>query len=298
MRSPWLLLAPALLWLAIFCAAPMLIIGGGAWAKRGDAAQHEAPIVWQMESRAWEKLAEGGFARRLDDEGLSRWENVALAVFSRTLWISIGTTLACLCLGYPVAYCIVRQGPRLRTLLYGLVMIPLLANSIILVYAWTTLLRRGGLLEQALQAVGLLAEDASITILGTPWAVFIGMAYWYLPFLIYPVYSSMEKMDWRLMEAAADLGAGRLRQFWHVLLPQTWPGLATGSLLVFIQAMGTFLFADRLGGAKSLMLGTLIQSKFLSYPENYPLGCALSLATMAALSLGLWAVLRLQTRTE
>ena len=120
------------------------------------------------------------------------------------------------------------------------------------------------------------------------------MTYWYLPFMIYPLYASLERMDWRLIEAAADLGASRAQSFRHVLLPEIAPGLLTGCLLVFVQSVGTLIFPELLGGSKSLMLGSFIHQKFLGYPENYPLGSALAVAVMIVAAGGIFLALRLQ----
>jgi spermidine/putrescine transport system permease protein len=214
------------------------------------------------------------------------------------LVVAVATTLAALLLGVPTALFIVKRGARWRRLLYGLVMIPLVANSLILAYAWVTLLRRDGLIEKFLRAVGLMGEENALELIYTPSAVVIGMTYWFLPFMIYPIYSSLEKLDFRLVEAAADLGATRWQRFRHVVIPLTMPGIVTGCLLTFVQSVGTLIFPELLGGSKTLLLGPLIHNKFLSYPENYPLGSALALTVMVLTSLGVWFALRLAQDRE
>ncbi len=280
-----LLLAPALLWLLAFFVAPLGLTGAASFATRAD------PLEWQFSTESWHQLAEGGFATESTDEGWA-FRNEALSVGWRTLGVALATTAGTIALGFPVALFIVRRSPRWRRLLYGLVMIPLVANSLILAYAWVTLLRRDGLVEKFLRTLGLMGEDGSLGIIYTPWAVVIGMAYWYLPFMVYPVYGSLEKLDWRLLDAAADLGANRWQRFRLVLLPLVMPGLVTGSLLVFVQSVGTLIFPEMLGGSKTLLLGPLIHDKFLNYPENYPLGSALALTVMAVSAVGVWWALK------
>jgi spermidine/putrescine transport system permease protein len=291
LRWPLLLLLPALGWLAVFFLVPLGMTGAAAFATRGE------PLEWSLSTGAWSAMAEHGFAteRRDDGEGGTDWrfKNEALAVGWRTLWVSMATTAGALLLGFPAALFIVRRSERWRRLLYGLVMLPLVANSLILAYAWVTLLRRDGLIEKLLRTVGVLGEDASLGMIYTPAAVVIGMVYWYLPFMIYPVYNSLEKLDWRLLEAAADLGAGAWQRLVHVLAPLAMPGIVTGCLLVFVQAVGTLVFPELLGGSKSRLLGPLIHDKFLSYPENYPLGSALALVVMILTSIGVWFTLRI-----
>jgi spermidine/putrescine transport system permease protein len=285
-----LLLLPALAWLAVFFVVPLGMTGAAAFATRGE------PLEWSFSTTAWSELSESGLAteRRDDGEGGTQWrfKNEAMAVGWRTLWVSIATTAGALLLGFPAALFIVRRSERWRRVLYGLVMLPLVANSLILAYAWVTLLRRDGLVEKLLRTVGVLGEDASLGLIYTPTAVVIGMVYWYLPFMIYPVYSSLEKLDWRLLEAAADLGANAWQRLVHILAPLAMPGIVTGCLLVFVQAVGTLVFPELLGGSKSRLLGPLIHDKFLSYPENYPLGSALALVVMVVTTIGVWFTLR------
>lgn len=289
-RWPLLLLLPALAWLAVFFVIPLGLTGAAAFATRGE------PLEWTWSTGAWSELARDGLAveRRDDGEGGTDWRfrNEALAVGWRTLWVSLATTAGALLLGFPAALFIVRRSERWRRVLYGLVMLPLVANSLILAYAWMTLLRRDGLIEKFLRTVGVLGEDTSLGLIYTPAAVVIGMVYWYLPFMIYPVYSSLEKIDWRLLEAAADLGAGAWQRLVHVLVPLARPGMVTGCLLVFVQAVGTLVFPELLGGSKSRLLGPLIHDKFLSYPENYPLGSVLALVVMGVTAVGVWFTLR------
>ncbi len=291
LRWSLLLLLPALAWLGVFFVVPVGMTGAAAFATRGE------PLEWSFSTQAWSDLSREGWSRETvgDEDGGTSWRfrNEALAVGWRTLWVSVATTVGTLAIGFPAALFIVRRTERVRRLLYGLVMLPLVANSLILAYAWITLLRRDGLIEKFLRTVGVLGEDASLGLIYTPAAVVIGMVYWYLPFMIYPVYGSLEKLDWRLLEAAADLGAGGWQRLRHVLAPLAMPGIVTGCLLVFVQSVGTLVFPELLGGSKTRLVGPLVSDKFLNYPENFPLGSALALVVMALTTVGVWFALRL-----
>ena len=269
-----LLLTPALLWLGVFFAVPLALVAAASFATRGT------PLEWTASLDGWRETFRPSLLR----------------IFGRTLLFSAVTTLACLVMGVPLAWFIVRRGPRVRQLCYALVLIPLVANSLVLVYAWMNLLRSGGAVGSTLISLGLMPKGQQL--LYTGWASLLGMVYYYLPFMVYPVYTSLEKMDWRLVEASADLGAGARQTLRHVVLPLVWPGLATGCILVFIQAMGTFVIPDLMGGSKELLLGTLINMKFLGQAGNWPLGAAISLLTMALITLGLWQYFRLRSRME
>ncbi len=266
-----LLLGPGLLWLAVLFVCPLVIVVAVSFAGRG------MPVDWRLDLSA--------YTRALDP--------IMVTIVLRSLRLAVASTLVCAVVGYPLTYYIVRRPPRLRLMLYFLVLIPLTANSLVLIYAWITLLRPTGLFEQFLRGLGLWSEG-SVGLLYTPWAVGIGLTYWYLPFMVYPLYASMERFDFRLLEAAADLGAGRAQMFRRVLLPQTLPGLATGCLLVFVQTFCSFVVPDLLGGSKTLMLGSFIQQRFLNLPQDWPLGGALALVMMAVLALGIWSAGRLQ----
>ncbi|MEZ5278165.1 MAG: ABC transporter permease [Opitutaceae bacterium] len=270
-RTTWLLLGPCLVWLAVLFVVPLLIIVVVSFLGKGS------PIEWRMDGSAYARL----------------FNPVYWGILMRSIEVGLVTTVSCLILGFPLAYFLVRQPPRRRQFLYVLVLIPMAANSLVLIYAWITLLRPTGLLEQFLVFLGL-HESGPLGILYTPAAVAIGLLYWYLPFRVYPLYNSLERFDFRLLEASADLGAGGLQTFFRVLLPQVVPGLATGCLLVFVQAFCSFVVPDLLGGAKTLMAGNLIQQRFLSLPQDWPLGSALALLIMVILGLTVYVGLRNQ----
>lgn len=272
-RVTALLLGPGLLWLIVLFVAPLAIVVAVSLAARG------MPVDWRFDGSAYSRAA----------------DTIMIRIVLRSLWLGLVATVSCALLGYPLTYFIVRRTPRVRTLLYFLVLIPLTANSLVLVYAWITLLRPTGLIEKFLGSTGLWS-GGSLGLLYSPLAVTVGLIYWYLPFMVYPLYASMERFDFRLLEAAADLGASRWHSFSRVLLPQTIPGLATGGLLVFVQTFCSFVVPDLLGGSKTLMLGSYIQQRFLSLPQDWPLGASLALIMMVVLALGVWGAAALQKR--
>jgi spermidine/putrescine transport system permease protein len=200
-----LALVPAVVWLSLFFLVPLLIVALISGMRVGS------PVEWSLDGSA--------YGRMLDP--------LYLRIVLRSVGLALCTTAICLILGYPLAYYIARMRPGRRYLLYFMVLIPLWANSLVLIYAWMILLRPSGVLDQILHAVGF-GSDAPLSVLYTPWAVIVGLVYWYLPFMVYPLYAAIEKLDFNLLDAAYDLGANRLQAFWHVLLPLTWPGVITG----------------------------------------------------------------------
>jgi spermidine/putrescine transport system permease protein len=221
---------------------------------------------------------------------------VLLRIFLRTLLIAATTTVLCLLVGYPLALFIVRRPPRQRQLLHLLVIIPFWTNSLILTYSWMILLRVNGLLDSLAQWAGWIPPEESLFLLNTPGAVIAGLLYWYLPFMVYPVYASLEKFDWTLVDAAHDLGASYVQAFRRVILPLTAPGVIAGCLLVFIPALGNFVVPKLLGGGKRSLIGNVIQERFLSQPQNWPLGSAIAIVMMIIVSAALWLYYRVAAR--
>jgi spermidine/putrescine transport system permease protein len=264
--SPWVLVPPAI-WLGLFAFLPLGIVIAITLTERGS------PIAWE--------LTLGNYVRLADP--------LLMMIVARSLWTACATTALCLVVGYPLAYFIVQRRARLRTWLYFLTLVPLWTNSLVLTYAWMVLLRVDGIVDQAARWFGWLGTQQSLNWLYTPGAVIMGLVYWYLPFMVYPIYGSLEKFDWRLFEAAQDLGASRLAAFFRVLLPLTWPGVLAGSLLVFIPALSNFVVPQLLGGAKAALIGNVIQERFLSQPQDWPLGAALALVVMLLIALAIWA---------
>lgn len=212
-----------------------------------------------------------------------------LEVIRRSLFLAFGTTIICLLLGFPVAYWIALLSPkRWRNLLLVAFVLPLWTSSLLRTYAWITILRRSGVLNTILGNIGLPPLD----LLYTDTAVLIGMSYGLLPYMVLILYASLEKLDRRLLEAAADLGANPIQTFIKVTIPQTLPGIAAGSLLVFITGLGDFVDPELLGGASSMTVSRLIYNQFLGATQNWGFGSALSMLLIMAVSIAIALLIR------
>jgi len=207
-------------------------------------------------------------------------DDLYLAAWLSSLRIAALSTLGTLLLGYPMAYAIVRARPRLRPLLLTLVILPFWTSFLIRVYAWMGLLAENGILNQVLRWSGLVPNPG--TILGTEWAIHLGIIYAYLPFMVLPLYSSLEKLDWGLLEAASDLGAKPLAAFVTVTLPLSMPGIVAGCLMVFIPAVGEFVIPDLLGGTRTLMIGKVLWDEFFTN-SDWPLASAVAICLLVLL---------------
>ncbi len=216
------------------------------------------------------------------------WNEVYLRLFLRSLTYALATTLICALIAFPVAYAIALYGGRFKSVLIAAIVVPFFASYLIRMYAWSALLSDDGIVNSALRGTGL---GDGIQFLNTPYAVIGGLVYGYVVFMILPVYASLERMDVSLIEAGKDLYHGPLRTFLAVTLPATRAGLFGGMLLVFLPALGDFVSAQLLGGPKTYMIGNLIQQQFLE-GQNWPLGSAMTVAMMVALTVLMVAYLR------
>ncbi len=202
-------------------------------------------------------------------------------LYLRILWIStlvgVFTTVICLVVGYPFAYIIARSSEKYRNILLMLIVIPFWTNSLIRTYAWIVLLRTEGVINTILLKIGLISEPLSM--LYNSGAVLVGLAYTLFPFMVLPLYASIEKLDRSYLEAASDLGAKPWQAFIRVTLPLTMPGIVAGSLLVFVSAIALFFIPDLMGGSKTMLIGNLIKNQFLS-ARDWPFGSAVSIVTM------------------
>ncbi len=210
------------------------------------------------------------------------FDPVYLWIFARSIGYAGLTTIICVIVGFPVAYFIARAPEARKNRLLLLVMVPFWTSFLIRTYAWITILKQEGLLNGLLQSLHLTSSPLSL--LYTPTAVVIGLVYAYLPFMILPIYGSAEKLDNALIEAAYDLGAGPIRAFSTVIVPLTMPGIAAGTLLVFVPAIGMFAITDLMGGAKVPMIGNVIQNQFLQ-ARDWPFGAALGVVFMLMFAL-------------
>jgi spermidine/putrescine transport system permease protein len=233
------------------------------------------------------------------DYGLGNYldilQPVYLQVISRSLLFALGTTILCLLLGFPVAYWIAVMAPKQwRNVLLVAFVLPLWTSSLLRAYAWITILRNSGVLNTLLRSIGLPGQSW----LNDMPAVFIGMTYGFLPYMVLILYASLEKLDKRLLEAAADLGATPYQAFWKVTVPQTLPGIAAGGLLVFITSVGDFVVPELLGGASSMTLSRLIYNQFLGATRNWGFGSALSMVMILAVSMAIALLLKYGDRSS
>ncbi len=205
---------------------------------------------------------------------LKIFDIVYLRVLYKSACIAIITTFICILIAYPFSIFISEKKANTQKILITLVMIPFLTNSLIRTYGWIVLLRKEGVFNSVLRSLNLI--DNPISFMYNNLGVFIGLVYTLLPFMILPVYSSVSKIDKKVLEAAEDLGANSYQKFMKVILPQTLPGIFNGSLMVFIPAIGMFFIADLLGGGKIMLIGNLIKNQFL-VSRNWPFGAAISI---------------------
>jgi spermidine/putrescine transport system permease protein len=269
-----LLLAPVVIWLIVFLLAPLVIVVVVSLATRGPYGA----VIYDFTT--------ANYLRALD--------RLYASAYLRTVWIATATTALCLIVSYPVAYCIALRSPeRWKRILLVLTVIPFWTSFLIRTYAWMLLLRSEGVINSTLIGVGLI--DGPLKLLYNDFAVLIGQVYGELPFMILPIYVALERLDNRLLEAAGDLGASGFWTFVKVTLPLSRPGVMAGVVLVFIPSLGAFITPDLLGGAKSVMIGNLIQNQFAQL--NQPFGSALSLLLAAAVLLLLLIAMRAGLRT-
>ena len=224
-----------------------------------------------------------------DAAGNMQWDTRYLQIIYNSTKMAVLATFICVAIGFPMAWFMATRPARQRDFWMILVTIPFWTNLLIRTYAWILILRGNGVVNTGLEKAGLI--DAPLDLLYTPFAVGLGLVYSYLPFMILPIYASLERMDWRLIEAAQDLYATRLRILWHVVLPAAMPGLVGGVILVFIPTVGSFLAADLLGGGKQMMLGNLIENQF-GKGRNWPFGAAISVLLIAFVMIGLMLIAR------
>lgn len=212
------------------------------------------------------------------DGSNEEFDPVYLEIILRSFKLAAFTVLATLALCYPAAFWVARQPERMRNFCLFLITLPFFTSLIVRLYAWLLILRPSGFINTTLLALGI---HNPLELIYTETAVLIGMTYIFIPFMFMPVYASVEKLDKRLLEASADLGASRWQSFWKVIFPLTLPGIAAGSIIVFIPSLGNFIVPSLLGGARVLMIGSLVEQQFLA-ARNWPFGAALAMLLMAA----------------
>jgi spermidine/putrescine transport system permease protein len=267
----WLLMSPLFAWLAAFVIAPTAIMLVYSFCTRDELGQ----VVFEFTLDNFKRV----------------FDTTYLKILLNSMWYAAITTAICLLAGYPVAYFIGRASEGWRNKLLMLVMVPFWTSFLIRTYAWMTILKSEGILNGLLLYTKVIAEP--LEILYTPTAVVIGLVYSYLPFMILPIYGSVEKLDNSLVEAAFDLGAGPVQAFSSVIVPLTRPGIVAGVMLVFIPSIGMFAITDLMGGARVPMIGNVIQNQF-GQARDWPFGAALGMTMLLVFALSYWLSMRKQ----
>ncbi len=258
-RRGLLIAAPAYAYLLLFFGIPLIIVFAYSFATRN-------------------RFGEAVFTQVGFDAYIRLGEPIVRNILFRSLWLAIITTIICLIIAYPFSYYLATRSPKVRNLLLIGVMIPFWSNFLVRNYAWRVILGNDGIITQFTQAIGLGETE----ILFTPSAVVLGLVYGFLPFMILPLYASIERIDLSLVEAGRDLYASPAQTFTKILLPLSMPGVIAGSILVFVPSLGAYVTPEILGGAKTTLLGSYIVTQFLT-ARNWPVGASLSFVLMAVM---------------
>jgi len=263
-----------LLWLALFFGLPFLIIARISLSEVVIGLPPYSDLLsWAQEGLLQLRLNLANFQLLWQD-------SLYFDAFANSVRVAAVSTLACLLLGYPVALGITRSSETWRVPLLMLVILPFWTSFLIRVYAWIGILKGNGLVNNLLLSLGWI--DAPLKLLHTDFAVYLGIVYAYLPFMVLPLYATLSRMDHSLLEAAADLGCRPLCAFWRVTVPLSLPGIVAGSLLVFVPAVGEFVIPDLLGGPDSLMIGKVLWTEFFNN-RDWPVAAAIAVALLALL---------------
>jgi spermidine/putrescine transport system permease protein len=284
--SRWLLTTPALVTITIFGILPLIIIIIYSFLKAGPYGGVASP--WQFSVEAYVSFLYQ--ADIFTDELV--FSPDFLEIYLRSFVFAVGTTVICLFLGFPTAYFMATRSPRQRNWWVLLITIPFWSNLLVRTLAIMFIIRDEGLLNNTLIGLGLIQQP--ITMLYTDFAIVLGLFYSFLPFMVLPLYASLEKLDFRLVEAGYDLYASRPKVLFRIIIPLARPGIIAGCLLVFIPALGAYVTPLILGGGKHLMIGDLIAQQFGS-GRNWPLGAAQALILMSAVLVALFFYVRVTT---
>jgi spermidine/putrescine transport system permease protein len=276
-RSRWLLSAPALFLIAIAAIGPLFVVLLYSVMLKGDYGDVK---FGNFSINGWFEVF---FQTDIFDDTVT-WADAHIVVLWRSIRLATYTTLLALALGFPTAYFIATRPEHRRDVWLFLITIPFWTNLLIRTFAIQELIRNEGLVNSVLLGLGVI--NTPIQMMYTDFAVMLGMAYVFLPLMVLPLYSSMEKLDFRLVEAGYDLYAGRFQVLRKIIIPLVKPGVIAGSILVFIPALGSYVTPIMLGGGKILMLGNLIDLQF-GQGRNWPLGAALSMTLMAIVMVAL-----------
>ena len=270
-RGRTLVIAIPFIWLVLFFFLPFLIV---LWVSTAFIVIAQPPYTHACPDV-------GGFCLNIGDS-FGRLFNDALYIkaYLNSLQVAAVSTILCLIIGYPLAYGMARCSHSTRNILLMLVVLPFWTSFLIRVYAWIGLLKNNGLINDILLAIGVI--DSPLNMMNTNFAVYLGIVYSYLPFMILPLYANLEKMDLSLIEAATDLGCRPLKAFFAITVPLSFPGIVAGSMLVFIPAVGEYVIPELLGGPSSLMIGRVLVNEFFSN-RDWPTASAVAVAILIAL---------------
>jgi putrescine transport system permease protein len=258
-------------WLLLFFLIPFAIVLKISFSTTQIAMPPYEPLLhWAGEKMLQIQLNLGNFAFLVED-------NLYWMAYLNSIFVAAVSTLICLLIGYPIAYAIARSNPSTRNILMLLVVLPFWTSFLLRVYAWIGILKNNGLLNNFLMWLGVI--DQPIQMLQTDFAVYVGIVYSYLPFMILPLYANLEKLDIALLEAAADLGCKPWQAFYKVTLPLSKPGIIAGCLLVFIPAVGEFVIPSLLGDPGMLMIGKVLWTEFFNN-RDWPVASAVAIALL------------------
>jgi putrescine transport system permease protein len=283
-------LAPYL-WLAVFFALPFLIVLRMSVSQNAIAAPPYLPLF--DPSAGWDGIKAFAGALSLDNFRNVFSDAIYTYAYLKSLQVAGISTALLLLIGFPIAYGMARSPRRLQPVLVMAVVLPFWTAFLIRIYAWVNILQREGLLNDVLIALGIVGEPVGW--LASDTAIYIGIVYSYLPFMVLPIYSALEKLDDSLLEAAADLGCPRWKAFWLVTLPLALPGVAAGALLCFIPVIGEFVIPDLLGGSGTMMIGQALWIDFFNNLD-WPAASAIAVVLLALLLVPIVAYQHLQTR--
>ncbi len=279
-------LAVPYLWLLLFFLVPFVIVLKISFAQKAIAMPPYTELLRYASDALQVTLNFGNYLFLLTDD-------LYASAYLSSLVIAFNSTVLCLLVGYPMAYAIARASPAVRNSLLLLVMLPSWTSFLIRVYAWIGILKANGLINNALMALGLI--DAPLPLLHTNFAVYLGIVYSYLPFMLLPLYANLVKMDLSLLEAASDLGARPWKAFLTITLPLSRSGIIAGSMLVFIPAVGEFVIPELLGGPETLMIGRVLWEEFFNN-RDWPVASAVAIVMLLLLVLPIALFQRYQTR--
>ena len=287
-RGRLLVVGVPMLWMGLFFVVPFLILGKISFTDSipGGRPPYGDLLSWGDNLRLQLTLNFANYLQLAED-------SLYLAAYVNSLKIAAISTFFALLVGYPMAYGIARATPRWRLLLLMLVILPFWTSFLIRIYAWIGLLRTNGLINQLLLWLGVI--DEPLRLLNTDFAIYIGIVYSYLPFMVLPLAANLMKLDRRLLEAAFDLGCRPFMAFWRITFPQSIPGVIAGCLLVFIPAVGEFVIPDLLGGSDALMIGKVLWTEFF-HNRNWPVASAVAMAMLMLIVIPVLIFEHLQSR--